>query len=101
MSQYRYVLTVSYCISSDYLVATMRDRASVNNEAMQSYPYALDADYFSHVLDKVGKHFNILALTVFTGNWLSLFLYSIETKFLWKQHTGISVASYRVTRWWS
>ena len=71
------ILSVSYGISSDYLVAAMRDRASVNSVAMKTvkiiYPNALDVGCFSHAFDRVGEHFNIPTLTEFIGNWLSLF----------------------------
>ena len=71
------ILSVSYGISSDYLVAAMRDRASVNSVAMKTvkiiYPNVLDVGCFSHAFDRVGEHFNILTLTEFIGNWLSLF----------------------------
>ena len=52
------ILSVSYSISSDYLVAAMRDRASVNSVAMKTvkiiYPNALDVGCFSHAFDRVG-----------------------------------------------
>ena len=61
------ILSVSYGISSDYLVAAMRDRASVNSVAMKTvkiiYPNALDVGCFSHAFDRVGEHFNIPTLT--------------------------------------
>ena len=93
-------LSVSYGISSDYLVA-MRDRTSVNSVAIEIvkiiYPNALDVGYFSHVFDRVGEHFNIPILTKFIGNWLYTvyilyFSHSIETNFLCKQRTGSSMA---------
>ena len=63
------ILSVSYGISSDYLVAST-----------STY---------------------VPTLTEFIGNWLSLFSHSIKAKFLWKQQTGSSMASYSATRWWS
>ena len=99
------ILSVSYGISSDYLIAAMRDRASVSSVAMKSvkiiYPNALDVGCFSHAFDRVGEYFNIPTLTEFIGDWLSLFSHSIKAKFLWKQRTGSSMASYSATRWWS
>ena len=99
------ILSVSYSISSDHLVAAMRDRASVNSVAMRTvkiiYPNAIDVGCFSHAFDRVGEHFNIPTLTEFIGNWLSLFSHSIKAKFLWKQQTGRAMASYSATRWWS
>ena len=99
------ILSVSYSISSDHLVAAMRDRASVNSVAMKTvkiiYPNTIDVWCFSHAFDRVGEHFNIPTLTEFIGNWLSLFSHSIKAKFLWKQQTGRAMASYSATRWWS
>ena len=99
------ILSVSYSISSDHLVAAMRDRASVNSVAMKTvkiiYPNTIDVWCFSHAFDRVGEHFDIPTLTEFIGNWLSLFSHSIKAKFLWKQQTGRAMASYSATRWWS
>ena len=99
------ILSVSYSISSDHLVAAMRDRASVNSVAMKTvkiiYPNTIDVWCFSHAFDRVGEHFNIPTLTEFIGNWLSLFSHSIKAKFLWKQQTGRAMVSYSATRWWS
>ena len=99
------ILSVSYSISSDHLVTAMQDRASVNSVAMNTvkiiYPNAIDVGCFGHAFDRVGEHFNIPTLTEFIGNWLSLFSHSIKAKFLWKQQTGTSMASYSATRWWS
>ena len=99
------ILSVSYSISSDYLVAAMWNRASVNSVAMNTvkiiYPNAIDVGCFSHAFDRVGEHFNIPTLTEFIGNWLSLFSHSIKAKFLWKQQTGTSMVSYSATRWWN
>ena len=99
------IISVSYSISSDHLVAAMRDRASVNSVAMKTvkiiYPNTIDVWCFSHAFDRVGEHFNIPTLTEFIGNWLSLFSHSIKAKFLWKQQTGRAMVSYSATRWWS
>ena len=102
------ILSVSYGIFSDYLIAAMRDRASVNSVAMKTvkinYPNALNVVCFSHAFDRVGEHFNIPTLTEFIGNWLSLFFHivlNIEAKFLLKQQTGSSLATNSATRWWS
>jgi len=50
---------------SDYLYATMRDRASVNSVAMKTvkiiYP---NTCCFSYAFDSVGGHFNIPTLTI-------------------------------------
>ena len=99
------VLSVSYSIPSDHLIAAMRDRASVNSVAMRTvkivYRNILDIGCLSHALDRVGEHFHIPILAEFICSWLSLFSHSIKAKFLWKQQTGKAMASYSATRWWS
>ena len=98
-------VSVNYSISSNQLIAAMRDRASVNGVAMKTvkivYPKIFDVGCFSHTIDRVGEHFNIPTLTEFVTNWLSLFSHSAKAKFLWKQQTGQTMASYSATRWWS
>ena len=46
-------------ITSNQLVAAMRDRTSANNVAIQTlkivYPYILDVGCFSHTIDHVGE----------------------------------------------
>ena len=55
------VLSVTYSIGSDQLIAAMRDRAAVNNVAMRTlavvYLKLLDVGCFSHTIDRVGQHF--------------------------------------------
>ena len=57
------VLSTSYGIASDRLLAAMRDRVSVNNVAMRTlqivYHHVLDIGCFSHTIDHVGKRFKI------------------------------------------
>ena len=63
------------------------------------YPNAIDVGCFSHAFDRVGEHFNILTLTEFIGNWLSLFSHSIKAKFLCKQtdrHFNDIIQCYKV-----
>jgi len=100
-----HVLSTSLGIDSQFVVATMRDRASVNNVAIRTmkiiYQNFLDIGCFSHTLDLVGNHFKFPNLTEFVGTWLALFSHSTKTKFLWKEQTGKAMASYSQTRWWS
>ena len=81
-------LSVNYSISSNQLIAAMRDRASVNGVAMKTvkivYPKIFDVGCFSHTIDQVGEHYNILTLREFVTNWLSLSSHSAKAKFLWK-----------------
>ena len=63
------VLSVNYSISSEHLIAAMRDRASVNSLAMKTvkivYSKMFDIGCFSHTINRVGEHFNIPTLTEF------------------------------------
>jgi hypothetical protein len=51
-------LSITYGVQSDLLLAAMRDRAAVNNLAMQIvrvvYPSLVDIGCFSYTLDHVG-----------------------------------------------
>jgi len=66
------VLSVNYNIPSNYLIAAMRDRASINSIAMKTvkivYPKIFDVGCFSHTIDRVEEHFNIPTLTEFVTN---------------------------------
>ena len=99
------ILSVTYGVRSEQLLAAMRDRASVNNLAMQTvrviYPSLIDIGCFSHTLDLVGQHFKTPVLTDFMHSWISLFSHSPKTRFLWKSQVGHSMATYCDTRWWS
>jgi len=61
-------------ISSDYLAATVMDRASVNSVTMKIikiiYPNAVDVGCFSHAFIRVGEHFNMYTDSdrVYIGN---------------------------------
>ena len=99
------VLSMRYGITSDRLFATMRDRASVNNLAMQTvkvvYPLMVDIGCFSHTLDHVGEKFVTPTLKEFLHLWISLFNHSPKARVLWKTQVGQSMPSYSATRWWS
>ena len=73
-------LSVHYTVSSNSLLATMRDRASVNDVALRTlkviYPALLDINCFSHALDLVGNKFCTPHLTDFSMAWVSLFSHS-------------------------
>ena len=99
------VLSVTYGIHSNNLLAAMRDRTSTNNVAMQTlkivYPSIVDIGCFSHTIDHVGSHFDTPTLNDFITLWISLFSHSPKTRLLWKSRTGHSMSSYSATRWWS
>ena len=99
------VLSVTFGVQSNLLLAAMRDRASVNNVAMRVvsivYPSVLDVGCFSHTLDIVGEKFKTPVLSTFCTMWLTLFSHSPKTKALWKEQTGKAMASFSKTRWWS
>ena len=65
-----HVLSATYTIGPDQLIAAMRDRASVNNVAMRTltviYPRVLDIGCFSHTVDRVGEQFKTPILSEFS-----------------------------------
>ncbi len=74
-------LTVDYGITTDRLLAGMRDmRASVNGVAMRTlkvvFPDLLDIGCFSHTIDLVGDKFQTPNLESFMHCWISLFSHS-------------------------
>ena len=99
------VLSVTYSIHPNNLLAAMRDRASTNNVAMRTlsviYPNVVDIGCFSHTIDHVGSKFKTPVLVDFTSSWISLFSHSPKCRLLWKTRTGRSMKSYSSTRWWS
>ena len=99
------VLSTELGILPSNVVAAMRDHASVNNVAMRTvaimYPQVMDIGCMSHTLDHVGDHFKLLTLTKFMKYWEALFKNSPKARLLWRTRTGISIASYSPTRWWS
>lgn len=70
-------LSTQLQIQHHLLVASMRDRASVNNVAMQAvcvlYSKLFDIRCFSHTIDHVGEKFNTPVLKEFTSAWISFF----------------------------
>ena len=98
------VLSVSFSIGSSDL-ASMRDRASANNVAMQTlkivYPSLVDVGCFLYTIDHVGERFECPTLDEFITHWISLFSHSPKCKMLWRSRTGQSMSSYSKTRWWS
>ena len=99
------VLSATYSIRPNSLLATRRDRASVNNVAMHTiliiYPNLLDIGCLCHTLNCVGEHFNVSNLTEFIPWWISLFSHSPKSKLLWKAQTGKAMTTFSATRWWS
>lgn len=99
------ILSVTYGIQSGFVLGAMRDRASTNNVAMQTfkivYPSLVDIGCFSHTIDHVGGHFKTPTLNDFISSWITLFSHSPKTRLLWKTQTGRSMATYSSTQWWS
>lgn len=100
-----HVLSSTYSIRQENLIAAMHDRASVNGAAMRTvkvvYPYILDIGCFSHTIDRVGEQFNTPYLSEFLNSWLMMFSHSAKAKLLWKEQTGKAMGTYSTTRWWS
>ena len=98
-------LSTSYGIESSRLVASMRDRASVNSVAMATlkllYPSLLDIGCFSHTIDRVGEQFKVPVADEFTRLWISLFSRSPKARLAWRSYCGRAVPTHSETRWWS
>ena len=99
------ILSASYGIGPTFLLAAMRDRASVNNVTLTTvkivYPMLIDVGCYSHTIIHVGERFSTPTLSEFVSAWLTLFSHSPKTRLLWRERTGRSMASYSPTRWWS
>ena len=70
-------LSTELGISSDKLVASMRDRASVNTVAIRTlsivFPQLIDIGCFSHTIDHVGNKMHTPILDEFIKLWINLF----------------------------
>ena len=79
------VLSVNYGISTQLLLAAMKDRAAVNETAVRTlkvvYPNLLNIGCFSHAIDRVGEHFNTPNLSEFVTNWINLFSQVLKQSF--------------------
>ena len=99
------ILSTQLQVHHNLLVASMRDRASVNNVAMRTvrvlYSKLFDIGCFSHTLDHVGEKFNTPVLKEFTSAWISLFSRSPKNKLAWKSQTDQAIRTHSNTRWWS
>ncbi len=86
------VLSIKLGMSSELLVAAMRDRASVTNVALRTlsviYPSLLDVGCFAHSLDHVGGRFSTPVLSEFISLWISLFSHSPKCRLVWRTQTG-------------
>ena len=101
-------LAHNLALTFNSITAFMRYWASINNVALKTlkivYPPLLDVGcHMSHTLNLVGEHFKLPNLLDFLNSWLlhMLFSHSTKTKFLWRELTGKSMATYSHTKWWS
>ena len=80
------ILSIEFGISSNLIVAAMRDRASVNDVAMRTikvvYNELLDVGCFSHTLNHVGERINTPILHDFCNAWSALFSQSPRSRLL-------------------
>ena len=71
------VLSTELGIPSHLVIASMRDRASVNDVAMRAvkvlYNQLIDVGCFSHMLDHVGEKLSTPLLDDFVKAWVGLF----------------------------
>ena len=98
-------LSTTLGVDSYTLIAAMRDRASVNNVAMQTlalvYPNILDVSCLSHTINRVGGKFNTPTVDDFTRLWIALFSRSPKAHLALKTFRGRSVPTYSETwLWW-
>lgn len=98
-------LAVTYQVGSEQILASMRDRAKVNDVAVRSmkplYTKLFDVGCFSHTLDHVGEAVVSEQLDIFVSSWVQLFSHSPKSRLEWKALTDVGVRSYSKTRWWS
>ena len=75
------ILSTQLQIQQHRLLASMRDRPSVNNVAMQMgfvlYLKVFNIGCFSHTIDHVSEKFNTPVLKEFMSSWISLFSCSL------------------------
>ena len=81
------VLAREYGVGTELPVATIRDRASVNNVAVRTimiiFPNILNIGCFSHTLHHVGEKFNAPVLKKSMKHWISLFAHLPKAKLMW------------------
>lgn len=85
-------LSTELGVSSDELVASMRDRAAVNNVAIRTlsiiFRQLIDIGCFSHTIDHVGDKMRTPILDEFIKLWINIFSRSPKTKLAWRTKTG-------------
>ena len=90
-----------YGITSERLLAAMRDRASVNRVTMQTtkvvFPNMIGVECYSYTIDLVEEKFHTPNLGTFIHLWISLFSHSPRVRLWWKGRTGKAMASYSST----
>ena len=94
------MLFVNNGISSQLLLAAMKDQTAVNEAAVRIlkiyYPNLLSIGCISHTVAQVAEHVNT---SDFITSWISLFSHGPKTRFLWLKQTGKSMATYSTTHW--
>ena len=92
---------MEYAIQPGALLAAMKDKASVNQAALQQVRFfflrLLDVACFSHTIDNVGKQFEFHVLDTFAQYWVSLFSHSAAARLVWKARTGTAMWTYSLT----
>ena len=81
------VLCREYKLSTEQVLAAMRDRASVNGVAIRHikimFPNLLDIGCYSHTIDLAGSKFELPTVEKFIKPWISLFSHSPKARFEW------------------
>ena len=92
------ILSTELGIAPHYIVAAMRDRASVNDAAMRTikvlYNQLTDIGCFSHTLDHVGDGMNTPVLNDFSKGWIGMFSRSLKLRLLYMENSNGTVCSF-------
>ena len=103
------VLSTTYSIESEHILAAMRDRASTNNVAISTlnilYPKLINISCFSHTIshtiDHVGERFKLQSSLNLCPIQFEHFSQSPKARLLWKEQMGKPMPTYSTTCWWS
>ena len=98
------VLCREYKLSTEQVLAAMRELASVNGVAIRliriMLPDLLDIGCYSHTVDIAGSKFECPTVEEFIKPWISFFYHNPKARFEWKIRTGRAMASYSENHCW-
>lgn len=100
-------LTQKFSIPFHSIAAFLRDRATVNDNAVSGLrrvvtgKYTLDLTCVAHTLDLCGRKVDVPNLQTLTSHLITLFVTSQKANVEWRTMVGVSWPSFSKTRWWS